>query len=255
MGLHSKYQVVLVCVLLLPAVCLSRFTNSRATYYITPDGNGTPTGDCGFGDYGRTENSGRVADVSDALWTGGAGCGACYQVKCKDTKLCSTDGVTIAVTNIGSGDRTDFIMSLNGFLRLGLNSNASDELVKEGIVDIKYRRVPCTFDGYNVKIKINENSRFHDYLAIAVIYVPGCKDVVSFQISNNTGRNWIPLRRSFGGVFDLENAPSGPFKVGVQFNGSQHWVASPNNVIPADWKVGAIYDTGIHVPSVLHSAS
>ncbi|KAK4262538.1 hypothetical protein QN277_028087 [Acacia crassicarpa] len=246
MGLHSKYQVVLVCVLLLPALCLSRFTNSRATYYNTSDGSGTPTGACGFGDYGRTENSGRVAGVS-GLWRGGAGCGACYQVKCNDTKLCRTDGVTIVVTDMGSGDRTDFVMSLNGFLRLGLNANASDELRKKGTVDIQYRRVRCTFGGSNVKIKINENSRFPDYLAIAVIYVPGSKDVVSFQISNNNGRDWKPLRRVFGGVFDLENAPSGPFKVRVQFSRSQTWAESPNNVIPADWKVGAIYDSRIHV--------
>ncbi|KAI9089258.1 hypothetical protein K1719_029537 [Acacia pycnantha] len=246
MGLHSKYQVVLVCVLLLPALCLSQFTDSRATFYTTSDGSGTPTGACGFGDYGRTENSGRVAGVSDALWRGGAGCGACYQVRCKDTQLCSTDGVTTAATDMGSGDRTDFVMSLNGFSRLGVNSTASEQLRKNGTVDIQYRRVPCAFDGSNVKIKIHENSRFPDYLAIAVIYVPGSNDVVSVQISNNNGGNWSPLGRSFGRVFDLANAPRGPFKVRVQFRGSQTWVESPNNAIPANWNVGAIYDSGIH---------
>ena len=92
--------------------------------------------------------------------------------------------MTIAATDMGSGDRTDFVMSLNGFLRLGVNSAASEQLRKNGTVDIQYRRVRCAFDGSNVKIKIHENSRFPEYLAIAVIYVPDPSDVVSVQISN-----------------------------------------------------------------------
>lgn len=36
-------------------------------------------GACGYGDYGRSVNHGRVADVA-GLWRDGAGCGACYQV-------------------------------------------------------------------------------------------------------------------------------------------------------------------------------
>lgn len=165
-------------------------------------------------------------------------------MKCKDTNLCSTNGVVVAATNQGSGDRTDFVMSLNGFVRLGVNSSAAQQLQKLGTVDVQYMRVPCTFDGSNVKIQINDNSRFNSYLAVAVIYIPGLNDVVAVEISNN-GQNWIGLGRVFGGVFATSNPPSGPFKVRVKFNGSQTWAVSPNNVIPANWNVGAIYDTGI----------
>ncbi|XP_028762628.1 expansin-like B1 [Neltuma alba] len=246
MELHPKYQIVLVCVLLLPALCFSQgYTYSRATYYSTPDGYGTSTGACGYGDYGRTVNYGMVAGVS-GLWRGGAGCGACYQVRCKDSKLCDYSGPMIVTTDFGAGDRTDFIMSLNGFLKLGRDGKASQELKNQGVVDVEYKRVPCTFDGSNVKIKIHESSKYPNYLAIAIIYVPGMNDVVAVEISDNDGKDWKAMRRTFGAVFDLQNTPKGPFKLRVKFSGSYDWVESPKNVIPSYWKNGAIYDTGIH---------
>ncbi|KAK4262571.1 hypothetical protein QN277_028117 [Acacia crassicarpa] len=76
MELHSKYQVGLVCVmLLLPTLCTPQdFTSSRATYYGSPDCYGTPRGACGYSEYGRTVNDGSVAGVS-GLWKNGSGCG------------------------------------------------------------------------------------------------------------------------------------------------------------------------------------
>ncbi|XP_054825648.1 expansin-like B1 [Prosopis cineraria] len=246
MELHSKYQVPLVLLLLLPALCLSQgYTSSRATYYSTSDGYGTPTGACGYGDYGRTVNYGMVAGVS-GLWRGGAGCGACYEVRCKDSKLCNQNGPTIVATDFGAGDRTDFIMSLNGFLKLGRDSSASQELKKYGVVDVEYKRVPCTHDGSNVLIKIHESSKYPDYLAIIILYVPGMKDVVGVEIYDDYSKEWRAMRRAFGAVFDIVNAPRGPFKLRLQFSGSKDWVESSKSVIPGDWKIGASYDSGIH---------
>ncbi|KAL2573566.1 hypothetical protein AAZV13_17G135100 [Glycine max] len=82
MELSLNHQLGLVCVILLfPALCSCNeyFTNSRASYYNTPDGLGNPRGACGFEEYGRTINNGSVAAVS-GLWRNGAGCGTCYWV-------------------------------------------------------------------------------------------------------------------------------------------------------------------------------
>ncbi|KAI9089162.1 hypothetical protein K1719_029441 [Acacia pycnantha] len=222
MELHSKYQVGLVCVmLLLPALCLSQgFTESRATFYSTTDGYGTPTGACGYGDYGRSVNYGRVAGVS-GLWRGGAGCGACYQVRCKDSRLCDDYGRR--------------------------NPSASAELKKYGTVDMEYRRVPCTYGGYNVRIKIHESSRYPDYLALVIQYVPGMKDVTAVEIYDNDGHEWKAMRRVYGAVFDIVGAPSGPLKLRLQFSGRTGWVQSSKSVIPGDWKIGASYDSQVHV--------
>ncbi|XP_054825716.1 expansin-like B1 [Prosopis cineraria] len=248
MELHSKYQVVLVCVmLLLPALCLSQgFTDSRATFYSTSDGYGTSTGACGYGDYGRTVNHGRVAGVA-GLWRGGAGCGACYQVRCKNSRLCDNYGTMVVATDYGAGDRTDFIMSPNGFSKLGRNPSASAELKKYGVVDVEYRRVPCTYAGYNVRIKIHESSRYPDYLALVILYVPGMNDVTAVEIYDNDRNEWMPMRRVYGAVFDIVGAPSGPLSLRLQLSGRTGWVRSSKSAIPGDWKIGASYDSLVKV--------
>ncbi|KAK4262543.1 hypothetical protein QN277_028092 [Acacia crassicarpa] len=246
MELHSKYQVALVCVLLLPALCLSQdFTDSRATYYSTPDGYGTSTGACGYGNYGRSVNHGRVAGVA-GLWRGGGGCGACYQVRCKNSKLCDNYGTMLVATDYGAGDRTDFIMSPNAFSKLGRNPSASAELKKYGVVDIEYRRVPCAYAGNNERIKIHESSNYPDYLAIVILYVPGMNDVTAVEIYDGYSYEWRPMRRVYGAVFDIVAAPSGPLTMRLQFDGRKGWVQS-KTAIPGDWKIGASYDSQVHV--------
>ncbi|RZC11277.1 Expansin-like B1 isoform B [Glycine soja] len=51
-------------------------------------------------------NNGCVATVS-RLWRNGAGCGTCYQVWCKMSQYCNDEGVYVAATDYGEGDRTD----------------------------------------------------------------------------------------------------------------------------------------------------
>ncbi|KAI9089199.1 hypothetical protein K1719_029478 [Acacia pycnantha] len=249
MGLHSKYQVGLVCVMMLlpAALCYSQgFTPSRAAYYATSDVYGTPSGACGYEYYGRSVNNGKVAAVA-GLWRNGAGCGACYQVRCKNSRLCSEYGTMVVATDYGAGDRTDFIMSPNAFKDLGRNPSASAELKKYGVVDIEYRRVPCTNEGYNVRIKIHESSNYPNYLAIVILYVPGMNDVTAVEIYDNERHEWKPMRRAYGAVFDIVGAPSGPLTLRLQFSGRNGWVQSSKSAIPGDWKIGASYDSQVHV--------
>ncbi|MFS7995820.1 putative expansin/pollen allergen, DPBB domain, expansin/Lol pI, RlpA-like domain superfamily [Helianthus anomalus] len=84
MGLTLDSHISLLCVIviLLPSLCFSQdsYVSSRATYYGSPDCLGTPTGACGYKEYGSTVNGGEVTGVSYKLFKNGTGCGACYQV-------------------------------------------------------------------------------------------------------------------------------------------------------------------------------
>ncbi|KAG5028371.1 Expansin-like B1 [Glycine soja] len=250
MELSFKHHFGLACVLLLlPALCSSQdsFTDSRATYYGSPDCYGNPRGACGFGEYGRTVNDGSVAGVS-RLWRNGSGCGACYQARCKIPQYCDENGAYVVVTDYGEGDRTDFIMSPRAFSRLGRNADASAELFKYGVVDIEYRRVPCSYTGYNVVFKVHEHSRNPDYFAVVVLYVDGTYDVTAVELFQEDCQEWKPMRRAFGAMFDYSSPPRGEIYLRFQVSGSAglYWVQS-KNAISSDWKAGATYDTNVQL--------
>ncbi|XP_057419734.1 expansin-like B1 [Lotus japonicus] len=248
MELNFKHQLGLICVILIfPALCNCKeyYTKSKATYYGTSDGYGTPIGVCGFGEYGRTANDGNVAAVSARLWKNGAGCGACYQVRCKIPQYRNDNGAYVVATDYGEGDRTDFILSPRAFSKLRCNKTASEALKKHGVLDIEYKRVPCTFKGNNIIFQITEHSRNPGYFAIVILYVGGKSDITGVQMLQKEYHKWELLRRSYGAVFDIANPPKGEIRLKFQVSDGSalpHWVG-PKFAIPANWKAGATYST------------
>ncbi|KAL4343838.1 hypothetical protein HN51_062091 [Arachis hypogaea] len=246
--MELKHQLGLLCViLLLPALSIATnndycpwnsYKNSRASYYGTRDGYGTPSGACGFGEYGRMDNDGKVAAVS-GLWKGGSGCGACYQVKCKVPTLCNVNGVTVVATDYGEGDRTDFILSPRAFESLGVSLNASEELKKYGTLDIAYKRVPCNG---KIVIKIHESSSNPGYFAMVLLSHGGLYDVTSVEFWEDSRKQWTPLRRAYGAVFDYANPPRGPLFLRFQDTGCHGAYSQElNKPIPANWQPKMIF--------------
>uniref|UniRef100_A0A5B7BDT7 Putative Barwin-like endoglucanase n=1 Tax=Davidia involucrata TaxID=16924 RepID=A0A5B7BDT7_DAVIN len=250
MGFALQYccSLLSVIMVLLPALCYSQdtYVSSRATYYGSPDCLGTPTGACGFGEYGRTVNDGKVSGVS-RLYKNGTGCGACYQVRCKNPQYCSDDGVKTVVTDYGEGDKTDFIFSLRAYTKLAL-PNMATELLAYGVVDIEYRRISCHYPASNLMLKVHENSRFPEYLAIVILYQAGINEIKAVQLWQEDSQEWRGMRRAFGAVWDMSNPPSGGLNLRFQVSGSAgvKWVQL-RNVIPSDWKAGAAYETAIQL--------
>ncbi|ESR53419.1 expansin-like B1 [Citrus sinensis] len=246
MGLCQYY--LLSVVMLLPALCYSQytFTSSRATYYGSPDGLGTPTGACGFGGYGRTVNDANVAGVS-RLWNNGTGCGTCYQVRCTVPEVCTDYGVSVVVTDYGEGDDTDFILSPRAYGRMAI-TDKSEKLYSYGVVDVEFERVSCRFRGYNVMFKVHENSRYPQYLAVSMLYVGGQNDVLAVEIWRKDRHEWVAMRRAFGAVFDIPNPPPGAINLRFQVSGSAGltWVVA-NNAIPKIWKAGVAYESAIQL--------
>ncbi|GAV71891.1 DPBB_1 domain-containing protein [Cephalotus follicularis] len=163
------------------ATCSNCFIQSRAAYYPNSDEQGTDTGACGYGSFGATLNGGDVSAASD-LYRSGVGCGACYQVRCTNSEYCSDRGIRVVITDQGSSDNTDFILSRGAFGRMAQTTDAAACLLALGIVAIEYRRVSCSYPYNNITIKIDENSNFPYYLAFAIWYQQGKKDITAVQL-------------------------------------------------------------------------
>ncbi|GLJ06551.1 hypothetical protein SUGI_0041700 [Cryptomeria japonica] len=223
----------------------SQFISSRAVYSGTPDGLGTSSGACGYGSYGRDVMAGNAAAASQLLYRNGAGCGACYQVRCKNQALCTANGVTVVVTDHGEGDRTDFIMSPHAFTTMAWPGK-DKQLKALGVVDIDYKRVPCNYPGHNIVFKINQSSNYPYYLSLVLLYQGGQRDVEAVEISQERTSDWKEMRRSYGGVWDIVMSP--PYTnlaIRFQLSGGE-WIYA-RNPIPSHWKAGALYDAGVQL--------
>ncbi|KAB2601019.1 expansin-like B1-like [Pyrus ussuriensis x Pyrus communis] len=198
----------------------------------------TAVGACGFGSFGATINGGGVSGASD-LYRNGVGCDTCYQVRCTNSARCSKKGVTVVITDQGSSDRTDFILSKRAFGRMAKTTNAAASLFSLGIVDIEYRRVSCSYPNKNITITIEENSNYLHYLALAILYQQGKKDITAIQLCETNNFVCKVVDRSYGAVWTTTSPPNND-------DCDENWVL-PHNNIPRHWKVGQIYESRVQV--------
>ncbi|KAJ4952326.1 hypothetical protein NE237_029158 [Protea cynaroides] len=250
MGLLLRFSSCFLSLMVLfPALCTSQdtFVSSRATYFGSPDCLGNPRGACGYAEYGRTVYDGNVGATSK-LWKYGAGCGACYQVRCKIPQKCTDEGVIIVITDHGASDNADLILSASAFAKLS-RPNTALELLAYGVVDIEYKRVPCQYPGYNLMAKVHEHSKFPEYLAIVFIYQAGSYDILAVEFWQEDCKEWRPMRRAYGTVWDTTNPPRTALTVRCQIISAGaadgvKWVQL-NDVVPSEWKAGVAYDTAV----------
>ncbi|KAK6251004.1 Expansin [Theobroma cacao] len=254
MALSLQSLLILFAALLLTqslaeaATCSNCFTHSRAAYYPNSDEHGTDVGACGFGSFGATINGGDVSTASE-LYRNGVGCGACYQVRCTNNNYCSDDGVTVVITDQGSGPNTDFILSRRAFGRMAQTTDAAASLLAQGVVDIEYRRVSCSYPNKNITIKIDENSNYPHYLAFVLWYQQGDKDITAVQLCETKNFVCKLLDRSYGAVWTTTSPPSGPLSLRMLLSGEdgdESWFVPINN-IPENWKGGETFDTGVQI--------
>ncbi|KAL3497578.1 hypothetical protein ACH5RR_040310 [Cinchona calisaya] len=247
-SIHQFYFLLSIMILLLPALNLAQdaYVTTRATYYGSPDCLGTPSGACGYGEYGRTVNNAEVCGVS-RLYKNGIGCGACYQVRCKHPKYCSEEGTKVVTTDYGEGHDTDFILSVRAYTKLA-RQNFAAQLFAAGVVEVEYRRIPCSYPGANLLVKVHEHSKYPDYLAVVILYQGGASDITAVEVYEESCKQWRGLRRAYGAVWDIANPPKGTlaFRFQVSGNAGVQWV-QPNTVIPSEWKAGVSYDTAIQL--------
>ncbi|CAL0331191.1 unnamed protein product [Lupinus luteus] len=228
--------------------CTDCFVQSRAAYYPNSEVNGTDVGACGFGSFGATINGGDVSAASD-LYRDGVGCGACYQVRCTNFAYCSDNGVTVVITDQGSGDNTDFILSKRAFGGMAQTQDKATSLLALGVTDIEYRRVSCSYPNKNITVKIDESSSNPHFLAFVIWFQQGKRDITAVQLCETENFMCKLLDRSHGAVWTSTSPPNGPLSLRMLFSeeeGQETWIVPVNN-IPQDWIAGQTYDSGVQV--------
>nr|QHQ74418.1 expansin-like A1 [Stylosanthes guianensis] len=209
------------------------------------------SGACDYGELALSLSGGNLAAAVPSIFKDGASCGACFQIRCKDSKLCSKSGTRVVVTDLNRDNKTDFVLSSRAFQSLALKGKAQ-YLLKLGITDIEYKRVPCEYKNKNLAVRVEESSKKPNYLAIKFLYQGGQTDIVAVDVAKVGSSNWSFLSRNHGAVWDTSRVPEGPLQlrlvVTAGFDGK--WIWAQKEVLPADWKNGVIYDSGVQITDI-----
>ncbi|XP_019165210.1 PREDICTED: expansin-like A2 [Ipomoea nil] len=241
---------LLVCILLISSAsaCDRCVHQTKVSFF--SKASVLQSGACGYGSMAIGFNGGHLAAAVPTLYKDGDGCGACFQMRCKDPNLCTKQGTTIMVTDLNTNNQTDFVISSRAFRAMATQGKDQD-LLKLGIVDVDYKRVPCNYKTKNLAVFVEETSQKPNYLAIKFLYQGGQTEIVAVDVAQVGSSNWNFMSRNHGAIWDTSRVPSGAlqfrFVVTAGYDGKWYWA---KNVMPADWKNGVIYDAALQITDI-----
>nr|GMC50304.1 putative expansin-B14 [Ipomoea batatas]GMD79420.1 putative expansin-B14 [Ipomoea batatas]GMD81763.1 putative expansin-B14 [Ipomoea batatas]GMD98500.1 putative expansin-B14 [Ipomoea batatas]GME20255.1 putative expansin-B14 [Ipomoea batatas] len=125
---------------------LARYAPAIATWYGPPNGHGTDTGACGFGNVGKPPYHSLIAAGNQALFKRGKGCGQCYLVKCTSNRFCSRKPIKIRITDEcpGACNNLPVWFDLSGIAFGAMAKPGQANAMRNvGRVQISYRHVKC----------------------------------------------------------------------------------------------------------------
>jgi len=233
-----------------PASGCTRCVHQSKLAYYAYDG-AVDVGACGYGSFASSLYGGNVGGVSYSLYRNVVGCSACYQIRCTDPKLCNQTGKTIVATDFTPNNQADFVVPQRTFSSLAIGDNGR-ELVRRGIIDIEYKRVPCEYKGQNMLVKVDRLSQYPRYLAVQFLYQGGQTDIMNVDVAQVGTSDWQKMARNYGAVWDIENPPGGAlqFRFVVTSGYAGKKLQANKSVLPSDWKTGGVYDSGLQITDV-----
>ncbi|CAO2813681.1 unnamed protein product [Amaranthus hypochondriacus] len=232
----------------------SQCIQSKATFF--GSSNALSSGACGYGPLALDLYGGHVAAAIPSIYGNGEGCGACYQIKCKNSTVCKSSGTHIVVTDIhnDTNKTTDFVLSTKALRAIALPGK-DKHLLHLGVIDVEYTRVPCVYKGQNLAIRVEEFSKPPNYLAIKVLYQGGQTLIFGGEVLGPVDQphHIAFLSRKYGAMWETDRAPTGNltfrFVIGSGFDARYFY--TNEGVLPANWKPGVIYNSTVQISDVL----
>ncbi|RWR72913.1 expansin-A25 [Cinnamomum micranthum f. kanehirae] len=215
---------------------------AHATFYGNDTGEETMQGACGYGNLFQQGYGLETTALSTALFDNGSTCGACFAIRCVNSKWClpGNNIITVTATNFCPPNYTKtvdiwcnppqkhFDLSLPMFRKLGE--------YQAGIIPVEYHRVPCIKQG-GMRFELKGNPY---WLLVLVYNVADAGDVKDVKIKGrNTG--WMQMTRNWG-----QNWQTGVNLVGqglsFQVTTSDGKMVESLDVAPANWQFGQNYE-------------
>ncbi|KAG6507246.1 expansin-like A2 isoform X1 [Zingiber officinale] len=224
--------------------CVRHSKAAHFSYSASPS-----VGTCGYGSMALEFTGGHVAAGSPAIYRDGLGCGACFQVRCKNTRVCRSAGVKVTLTDLNKGNSTGLVLNKGAFVSMAKNGKAQ-ELMRRGIVDVEYKRIPCEYSRHNLSIRVEETKKGSNHLAIKLLYQGGQTDILGVDVAQVDSPIWHAMDRDYGPVWSTIGrvpARSLYFRMVITGGYDGKWLWTPKAVLPADWTIGSVYDMGIQI--------
>ncbi|XP_028797556.1 expansin-like A2 [Neltuma alba] len=249
---HHKNMVLFLCSVFLLvsfATACDRCVHQTKAAYFSQDA-ALSSGACGYGSLALELSGGHLAGGVPSLYKNGAGCGACFQIRCKSSSLCTKSGSRVVLTDLNTHNETDFVLSRSAFVAMA-QKGSGEQLLKLGILDAEFKRVPCEYKNKNLAVRVEESSKKPYYLAIKFLYEGGQTEIVGVDVAQVESSNWSFMSRNHGAVWDTSRVPGGALQMRIVvtsgYDGKWLWA---KKVLPADWKTGQVYDTGVQISDI-----
>ncbi|RZC63064.1 hypothetical protein C5167_024814 [Papaver somniferum] len=230
------------------------------------------SGACGYGSMAKGFNKGYIASgISSLLEEKGVNvCGSCIHVTCKNETLCRGRGTNVVLTdsihrqtrlrNVG----TDLILSDRAFISMAAKGKARELLALRSYVEVEYERIPCEYKNQNVSIRVDESNNKRDRFVLTLLYQGGQTGIFSISVmyaDTNSSSVELGMTHKYGAVWEIRRilegirrVPTGgrlSFKLLVYKGHDLHAYQSSSRHVPANWKIGEIYDLGFQLNGII----